>query len=849
MAYELQVDNVLGGSLNLLAPGELGQQTDALALHNFRVDQGGQLRSRLGMGAPVYATLGAYVHTIGLVTARNPIRYFGADTNWFRGATLIATGFDGNPFGMVSFQGRCWAMNRARQLKDDGFNTYAWSPAAPAAAPTVVAAGPGSLTGDYSYWVTYVASDGSETNPSPEADITGLASEQVEVTAGAPTDPQIIGWNIYREGGEFPNQRYMMNSTGPINIATLTYVDNGQNNTGLPDTSGDDNTDEGIANLGVILAIDHDPAPPATFNVGPYNGRVFAFGTHANPNRMFWTNADEPQWYPGSGSNVGGNWADIGELGEEFIGAAVFPQVLLIIKSKSVWRLVGDPGDVDGVAASGYIERLNVDVGGIGLKAWAVAGAVVYFQSQEGIQKTSVSGTGIVSPNLTPIFKNDQIEGYGSVPANPLDPTAVARARNTMAYINGRLYFSFASSGGSGYPDTTLVLNEQTGHWMTDSRGFTALSYEGQGGALLGAIGGSVFQLEIGPADNGSTIPLVYQSRFRNQGQPNARKHYANLEIEHRCNAATMKVSVIYDGKGSTLAQVGTFNSGTDRKWDIFPLPDFDHGEEPRSIAVRMELVTPAGSYVEILNVVLRWYPVPLDGVIFDSDNFKLAEGKVCFLQNLELDLENIGTGTVSYEWRSDLPGNSVQRTSGAVIPNAVGIGSFRVPLGVKEARWARLIVTASSASCRVRGARVEIRPIGLYLTGVGDNYKTPPLACGSPRLKLISRMRIASQCDGAIPAVLSSDIPPNPDGTTYTAVQSTTVPAVAERQWFEQKFPSSTRAKLLRVDLHSAAVGRVFAILLRVKTLGEGQSSWGWFEAPIPPTPDEWSWREIPIA
>jgi hypothetical protein len=241
---------------------------------------------------------------------------------------------------------------------------------------------------------------------------------------------------------------------------------------------------------------------------------------------------------------------------------------------------------------------------------------------------------------------------------------------------------------------------------------------------------------------------------------------------------------------------------------------------------------------------VVRWYAVPLGGVVFDSGNFKLADGKVCYLQTLELDIENTGGGNVTYEWRSDLPGNHVQATASGAIAGT-GIGSFRVNLSerVKEARWARLIVRG--AACRIFGARVELRPIGLYLTGAGDNFLTPPLDCGSPRLKLISRMRVASQCDGAIPAAIASDIPP---ADPYTASQSATIPAATDRQWCEQVFPSTTRAKLVEVGLDSTAVGRIFAILLRVKPLGESASGWSWYSVPIPETPDQWVWREIRI-
>jgi hypothetical protein len=828
VSYELEVDNVLGGSLNLLAPGESGD--DPVALHNWRVDQGGQLRSRLGMGAPIF-TGGAYIHTLGRVEAITPRRYVGVDDKWYRVGTVgaIATGFDGNPFGMVSFQGRSWAMNRAKQLKDNGVNTWAWTPAAPIAAPTAAygGAGTGALNGVYSYYVTGVTDAGEETNPSPALVTPALTTDRVTITPPVFADPQITKWNLYRQGGTFPNQRYLMTYLQSIPLATATYVDYGLVDGGT--VSGFDQTDNGLANAGVILAIDHDPAPAAKFAVGPYNSRILAFGTAANPNRMFWTEADQPACFPGSGTNAGGNWADIGELGEEFVGAAIFPQVVLIIKTKSVWRLVGD-------VSNGEIERLNVEVGGIGIKAWCVAGAVVYFQSGEGIFKTTVSGTTIASPLLTPLFKGDAIEAFGAIPAVPIDTSA--RSRSVMAVINGRVYFSYPSLG-SGAPDSTLVFNEKTGQWMTDSRGFTALYYEGQTGSLLGAIGSSVYPLEQGVNDNGADILPVWQSRFRNQGQPNVQKHYANLEIQHRLNGAVFTVAVAFDGKGSTLATVGTITSGADKIWSTLPLPDFDSGNEPRSIAVRINGTAAGSSYEEVLAIALRWYPVQLGGVVFDSGNLKLAEGKVCYLQNLELDLENTGGGAVTYEWRSDLPGNHVAITSSGPVAGA-GIGTYRIPLNVKEARWARLIVRSTLGGCRVFGARVEVRPIGLYLQGAGDDYETPALDCGTPRLKLLGGIRIDSQCDGAIPATLTSDI---------STPQASSLPATLDRAWFEQRYPSTARARLLRVALASAAVGRVFRILVRVKPLGESASAWSWYPVPIPETPEEWVWRQIPIA
>src|SRR6185312_3455978 len=291
--------------------------------------------------------------------------------------------------------------------------------------------------------------------------------------------------------------------------------------------------------------------------------------------------------------------------------------------------------------------------------------------------------------------------------------------------------------------------------------------------------------IEYGVNDNGAMIQPTFQTRFRTQGQPTEQKHYSELQIEHRLNNGILNVYAIFDQKGSTQTLLGTITSNTDKTWSTLPIPDFNDGEEPRSIAIRLETNTGASDIMEVFTINLRYYVVPSGGVVFDSGNIKLAEGNVCLLQDLELDLENLGAGTVSYEWQSDLPGRQVQRTAGANIDNVVGIGTFSLNLGVKEARWGRLIVRVSSGLCRVYGARIQIRPIGLYLAGTGDSYTTAELNAGSPRLKLFSALRFNTQLDGDMPVHLLTDVPPPATGTALAEVATATVPATTERQWF----------------------------------------------------------------
>lgn len=140
MAYQKQHHRVLAGGLALVPPGDKINPADSLLLTNFRVDQAGELRSRKGVNTLV--SWGDRIHTL---YRRHPsTRYAAFAGSLVRGAaapdTEIATGFDGQPLGIVSAGKFAWIMNRAQQLKDPVDLTTPlpiWTPAAPTTAPTV----------------------------------------------------------------------------------------------------------------------------------------------------------------------------------------------------------------------------------------------------------------------------------------------------------------------------------------------------------------------------------------------------------------------------------------------------------------------------------------------------------------------------------------------------------------------------------------------------------------------------------------------------------------------------------------------------------------------------------------
>lgn len=129
MAYKRESHRVLAGSLSYLLPGDLLEEGDALDLTNFRVDQLGALRSTEGSSTLGTAGAGPVRSLIKALTKR----YQGSGTAFYRDFASVATGFDGEPLGLVDWKKWVWIMNRSKQVKDNGTDNRNWSITAPAA--------------------------------------------------------------------------------------------------------------------------------------------------------------------------------------------------------------------------------------------------------------------------------------------------------------------------------------------------------------------------------------------------------------------------------------------------------------------------------------------------------------------------------------------------------------------------------------------------------------------------------------------------------------------------------------------------------------------------------------------
>lgn len=126
---------MLAGSLSYWPPADLIDEQDALALTNFRCDQAGALRSRLGHTS-LYTGLTGSIRTVIKALGQR----YAASTVLYLNGSSHATGFSGESIGAVDWKRWAWFMDQSKQGKSDGTNFRNWAITAPVAAPTVAPA-------------------------------------------------------------------------------------------------------------------------------------------------------------------------------------------------------------------------------------------------------------------------------------------------------------------------------------------------------------------------------------------------------------------------------------------------------------------------------------------------------------------------------------------------------------------------------------------------------------------------------------------------------------------------------------------------------------------------------------
>lgn len=200
--------------------------------------------------------------------------------------STLKTGMTAEPLFGVSAQDRLHlASENNTPVKVRLDNTVAnWGIAAPSTAPTVTKGGGGNVeAGPHRYVVTYVTTDGKESNRSDPSDSVTSTSSTIELTnIPVSSEAQVTARKIYRDDQE--DQLYRLVTTINDNTTT-TYSDNAGNadisSATAPEPGG---------------AIDNSPPENMLF-VAPYEGYIFGV-LASDPNTIMYTETNEPEYWP-----------------------------------------------------------------------------------------------------------------------------------------------------------------------------------------------------------------------------------------------------------------------------------------------------------------------------------------------------------------------------------------------------------------------------------------------------------------------------------------------------------------------------------------------------------------------
>lgn len=568
MAFDKEPLKITPNGINLIPPVDQVAPGDALELTGwFAGSAGGLQQARGWVQKNAAGVTPGPLDTIGECNGR--VYYAGAGSLYQVGRDTagvpIYTGFDGAPLGLCALQNLMWVMNRGTggtgfQLKDDGDTgtletgtpavgvTTPWGATAPPS-PTYVQGTSGALVdGVHAYFATYVDNYGYETNPCGEIDITvsnGGADDGSIVFTIEPighVTPLKYGWNLYHQSPSAAGP-YQVNGGVPIPYGTNTYTDFGDLNGNALSTYGYNQDDPTLIANDIVLEDDHDPAPACMVMAAiPYNGRLVVANSAQYPCRIWFTEPDQPSFFPGSGNPQAGNWFDIqAQSGDQILHISVKVGYCVIYLSNSIWQVVGDLGSltstisvlIPGMGVAGIRSVVGTSQGDL---------AVVRQGINYGIYRVT-EWEQRIGAKIEPIFRGLATECYSAM-------NAAASGTIAVGYSLGRMWVSYPD-GANTAPSRTLIYDVEqdsvsfsvNGRWFSRAGGFGAYYH----GSLfwLGATGATIVSLDDGTGDeNGGHVALAYQSGYMDSGDPDNEKTYGDLVISHNTGGENLNIDI-----------------------------------------------------------------------------------------------------------------------------------------------------------------------------------------------------------------------------------------------------------------------------------------------------------------
>jgi hypothetical protein len=628
-------------------------------------------------------------------------------------------------------------------------------------------------SGTYQFYLTFVSADLTlESNPSPASDAVTVTAQSIDVTipaADAPVDARIGFVRIYATGGTLAQAYQVGQVASTAGSPATDFADT------VPDLQATAN--------GVVMPTDNDAPPAAAGIIGPHFSRLYAWSTAPHKNRLFWTDPNLPQYWPGAADEQEGNWVDVGDEGEEIVWCTIHTNLEVIYKERSIWMLIGsDPG-------TATLEKVYDGCGLAGQFGLAPAGMIDYFVGPNALYVFDMNAVHEVAGAVLPIF-NQSITNAGALtsPGSVLAGSAfnsrsLAPYAVSLGHANGKLYVSYAELGGTyntlvynegKQPETNAYVGAQPGRWFyhrnaiaSIENGFFGFFFDGKHMlGLTGVIGGAAKGYDLDDfrgfltEDPGSAaIECVYQSHYDDCGLPENPKVWLDLVVDIELAGDTATVYAGFSNGLTALASLGTVAT-SGRTQATFPLSAV--GTLTKNISIAIDV--PAAAAVIIHNVYIYFYVEERQALTAGTLPSDLGVGKVKECKEVELDINN-PVGTASLRVASDLPGNAMGNHTPITIPQGTFRRILKFPFAVEQGLLWQVFVTAAGANLfQLYSVRLLMRVLAVYVEGyestAGFVWDSMQQDCGDGDVKTFDQLRFDMEAGGASSVTMLTDLP-----------------------------------------------------------------------------------------
>lgn len=301
-------------------------------------------------------------------------------------------------------------------------------------APVVTASGVGTISGEYSYKVTYISKYGHSSNAGP-ASVTVTASNNATLNLSkipVSPDPQVLAREIYRTvaGGSIHLFLARINDN-----VTTTYFDDAPDialGASTPPQAGD-------------FSDDNSP-PPRGGIVKKWKNTVFIAGDPQNPSTLYFSDADEPESFPLINEVV---------LDEKITAMYETYSTLIVETETGKWQVLGDNPDFS-------IDKLMHNMGCVGRRAAGESRLVGYAVDRDGMRTFNGNDHLKISEPIRDKYDELNKETI------ELTHTAHSRARNIVVQFNPNEDLpipNYAENSAFGYIYSIDDINQ--GYWTT----------------------------------------------------------------------------------------------------------------------------------------------------------------------------------------------------------------------------------------------------------------------------------------------------------------------------------------------------------------------------------------------